>query len=200
MSEQYFTPAPASKSAPRAFQTEIFGRALTFSTDAGVFSRDEVDAGTRLLIEALPPLSGRVLDLGCGWGAVGVAVGAEYPQTEIVMCDINARACALAEGNLRANGVMNARVACCDAFDGVEGQFDVIITNPPIRAGKQVIYAMFDMAKTRLTPGGRLYIVIRKQQGAQSALRHLKEVYGNAELISRDKGYWVIVSERMDEK
>ena len=191
MSEHYYTASPSSAHDERRVTLKALGNELTFITDAGVFSRDGLDRGTELLLEALPALSGRVLDLGCGWGPVGVALGKKYPGLEIVMTDINTRAADLARRNLAENGV-GATVLQGDGFDPVEGQFDAIITNPPIRAGKAVIYGLFDQAKARLAPGGALYIVIRKQQGAPSALKHLKEVYGDAEVIDRSSGFWVI--------
>lgn len=202
MSEQYFAKKPTSESRPRTFQTEIVGVKCTFTTDQGVFSKNEFDDGTRILLEALPALSGRVLDLGCGWGAVGVTLGKKYPQAHFIMADINERAVTLSKLNMKENGVNNADVVESDAFSNVTGTFDFIITNPPIRAGKAVIYGMFDEAKKRLNPNGRLYIVIRKQQGAPSALKHLEETYPFAKVISREKGFWVIecTNEEREEK
>jgi len=191
MAEHYYTEQPSSAHAERAVEFEIFGRVLRCTTDAGVFSRDGLDRGTEVLLNALPPLSGRVLDLGCGWGPVGLALGARDPALDIVMTDVNARAVDLARRNLAANGVA-ATVLQGDGFDAVEGTFDAILTNPPIRAGKAVIYALFDRARVFLNPGGALYIVIRKQQGAPSALRHLQETWPAASIIDRASGYWVL--------
>ncbi|MBQ3232812.1 MAG: methyltransferase, partial [Clostridia bacterium] len=121
MAEQYFTSNPTSEHKYSKFETEILGNTVCFHTDSGVFSRDGLDFGTRTLLEALPGLYGRVLDLGCGWGAVGVSVGKKYPETEIVMSDVNERAMELAEKNLRENGVTNATVMKSDAMDAVPG-------------------------------------------------------------------------------
>ena len=184
MSEQYFAKKPGCESRPVAFET-----------DAGVFSKGELDEGTRVLLEALPPLHGRALDLGCGWGAVGVLLGKKYPDVSLLMADVNERAVALAAKNLARNGVKNARAVESDVYENVDGTFDFIVTNPPIRAGKAVIYSMFDGARDRLSPGGRLYVVIRKQQGAPSALRHMQELYASARVIAREKGFWVIECE-----
>lgn len=191
MTEHYYTENPQSAHDEWQVEFTALGNSLRFTTDAGVFSRDGLDKGTALLLNALPPLSGRVLDLGCGWGAVGVALGAKYPGLDIVMTDINARAVDLARRNLVANGV-RAAVVQGDGFAAVEGKFDAIVTNPPIRAGKAVIYGLFDTARDFLNPGGSLYIVIRKQQGAPSALRHLQEQYKTAEVVDRGGGFWVI--------
>ena len=192
MADHYYTPLPESEHNTRLVQVNILGRSLTFETDAGVFSKNELDPGSRLLIEAMGGLSGRVLDLGCGWGPVGVSLGAANPEAQLVLSDVNERAVALAQKNIRANGLTNAQAVVSDAFSALSGSFDHVVTNPPIRAGKQAIYAMFDEAHERLTPGGTLTIVIRKQQGAPSAQKHLLSVFGNAETIARGGGYHVI--------
>ena len=191
MNDHYYTENPASAHDEWQIEADVLGNRLRFTTDAGVFSRDGLDTGTELLLNALPQLHGRMLDLGCGWGAVGVALGAKAPELDIVMTDINARAVDLARRNLAANGV-KAAVVQGDGFERVEGAFDAIITNPPIRAGKAVIYGLFDQARDRLNPGGALYIVIRKQQGAPSALKYLREQYKTAEVVDRGGGFWVI--------
>ena len=196
MADHYYTAQPASAHEERSFRTELLGQDLTFRTDAGVFSKGGVDAGTKLLIEALPPLAGRVLDLGCGWGPVGTALGRRDPALRIVMTDINERAAGLARENLRLNGVKNAEVVTGDGYAAVTGTFSAIITNPPIRAGKQTIYGLFADARDHLEPGGCLYIVIRKQQGAPSALKYLQGIYKEVEIIERGGGYWVIRAEK----
>ena len=194
MTDHYYTRDPNSAHDERRVAVRALGNELAFVTDAGVFSRDGLDRGTEVLLEALPPLSGRVLDLGCGWGAVGVALGKRYPALEIVMTDVNSRAVELSRRNAEANGV-RARVLQGDGFEAVEGLFDAIVTNPPIRAGKSVIYALFADARRYLKPGGALYIVIRKQQGAPSALKFLRETYAGAETIARGGGFHVIRAE-----
>lgn len=195
MTEHYYTENPNSPHAERRVAFTALGNELAFTTDAGVFSRDGLDRGTEVLLKALPRLSGRVLDLGCGWGAVGVALGKRQPELEIVMTDVNQRAVALARRNLRDNGVA-ATVVQGNGFEAVEGAFDAVVTNPPIRAGKAVVYGLFAEAKDRLKPGGALYLVMRKQQGAPSALKYLRELYGEAEIIDRGSGYHVIRAEQ----
>ena len=194
MNDHYYSHTPVSAHHERLIETKILGRDMRFNTDAGVFSRDDVDPGSRLLIDSAGPLTGRVLDLGCGWGPVGLSLALENPKADFLMADINERAVELTERNRRLNGVLNARVIESDAFESIEGQFEHILTNPPIRAGKAVIYGMFDESFSRLTPGGDLTIVIRKQQGAPSAKKHLEETFGNAEIIARGGGYWIIRS------
>lgn len=192
MAEHYYTHTPGVEHDEKQVIYEALGFQFKCTTDSGVFSRDGLDMGTRILLDALPELSGRILDLGCGWGPVGAALGRKYPDAEIIMTDINSRAAELARRNLSANGVKNARVVCGDGYEAVDGSFDAIVLNPPIRAGKAVIYTMFEEAKPRLNAGGALYIVIRKQQGAESAEKFLKTLYGTVERIARDKGYWVL--------
>ena len=134
---------------------------------------------------------GLVLDLGCGWGPVGVALGALYPDCQIVFTDVNLRALSLAEQNAKANQVTGMFIQS-DGFAGIDGMFDYIITNPPIRAGKETIYRMFADSAAHLNPNGQLYLVISKQQGAPSALKYLSTLFVSAEVIEKSGGYWVI--------
>ena len=192
MAEQYFAENPGVAHDEKTVIFNVLGQELRCVTDAGVFYRDGLDMGTRVLLEALPQLDGRILDLGCGWGPVGVALGKKYPNAQLVLTDVNSRATDLAARNLAANGVINATVVQGDGFAAVEGAFDAIVLNPPIRTGKAVIYAMFADAAAHLKPDGALFIVIRKQQGAESAQKYLRSIYGDVERIAREKGYWVL--------
>ena len=195
MTQHYFTSNPQSAHDERAIQVELAGVRADFCTDAGVFSRDGLDFGSRLLIETVHPLlHGRVLDMGCGWGAIGVLLARLCPDAQITMADINERAVALAARNARQNGV-SAETLVSDGYENIAPSFDAIVTNPPIRAGKQTVYRILDEAKTRLTPGGRLFLVIRKEQGAPSAQTHLQGVYSRVELLARKKGYWILACE-----
>ena len=192
MPEHYYTSTPTSAHEARSFRAVFAGRVLAFDTDAGVFSKQHVDPGSELLCGALPEeLSGDVLDMGCGWGAMTVLTLARFPKLNITMADVNERALSLAVANVEKNH-MQARAVLSDGFERIEGMFDAVITNPPIRAGKAVIYKMFEDAKAHLKPGGMLVLVIRKQQGAPSALKFLKTLYRKAEVIARDGGYWII--------
>ena len=192
MNEHYFSNQPVSAHRERLIETKIMNRDMRFHTDAGVFSRDDVDPDSRLLIETAEAMTGRALDLGCGWGPVGLSLALENPEAEFLMTDVNERAVELSERNRRLNGVLNARIIASDGFEAIEGEFDHILSNPPIRAGKQVIYGMFEESFRRLRAGGTLTIVIRKQQGAPSAKKKLEELFGNAETVARDGGYWII--------
>lgn len=191
MNDHYFTAAPTSPSDPRVRRVEALGLTMDFETDSGVFSKDGLDEGTRLLLENLPACGGRFLDLGCGWGPLGAFFAAKNPGANALLTDVNERAVALSQKNLARNRVANARALVSDGFAAIEGTFDLIATNPPIRAGKQVIYPLFDEAFARLRAQGALFVVIRKQQGAESAKRHLEEL-GSTALIDKHKGFWIL--------
>lgn len=192
MSDQYYTEKPASKSEKKFFKLAFMGADMTFATDAGVFSKGELDKGTELLLTHLPKLRGEVLDLGCGWGPIGVTLLKTNPDITVTMADINERAVELAKENLALNGV-SAQVIKSDGFLALEGRvFSAIVTNPPIRAGKRVIYDMFQKSRAHLTGDGALYVVIRKQQGADSAIAFLKTVYETVTVLKKSGGFCVI--------
>ena len=192
MNDQYYTADPHSESKPMPCAFPYRGYGLNFMTDAGVFSKGELDVGTRLLLDALPALFGDVLDLGCGWGAIGVAVARANREARVVMADVNRRALGLAKDNCARNGV-TAEVIESDGMAAVMGRtFDAVITNPPIRAGKQVIYKMFADAAVSLKAGGALYLVIRKQQGAESCVKYLKTLFDEVEKLDKSAGFWVL--------
>ena len=190
MTDQYFAKRPSAESRPVDTEFTYRGHTLRLTTDSGVFSRGEVDEGSALLLDSLPALTGRVLDLGCGAGVIGVSVGKAYP-VELVQSDVNERALALTRENLQRNGVAGTVVES-DGFAALEGLFDTILTNPPIRAGKAVIYRLFAEARDHLKDGGALYLVIRKQQGAESAKKYLETLFPSVEMIERKKGFWVL--------
>ena len=192
MNDQYYTADPSSESRPVPCAFPYRGHGLNFMTDAGVFSKGELDTGSRLLLDALPDLSGDVLDLGCGWGAIGVAIARANRDARVVMADVNHRALDLCRANCSRNGV-TADVIESDGMAAVLGRrFDAIVTNPPIRAGKQVIYRMFADAAVSLKAGGALYLVIRKQQGAESCVKYLKTLYREVEKLDKSAGFWVL--------
>lgn len=196
MAEHYYTQEPTSKHEEHAFTLECAGRALRFETDAGVFSKLRLDPGTALLLKALPEsFSGRALDLGCGWGPVGCCMAARWQHARIALCDVNERAAGLARENLRRNN-LSGEVSCGDGLDAVEGTFDLIAVNPPIRAGKAVIYRLFAQSAQRLTAGGNLYVVMRRAQGAESAEKELKTLFPKVETVERGGGYRVFRAEK----
>lgn len=194
MADHYYTSVPTSEHRPARLRYLYRGAELTLDTDSGVFSRTEIDRGTDILLRALPEtMTGDVLDMGCGYGVVGVAVGKRYPACRIAMADVNQRACGLARENAKSNGV-SARVWDSDGYANVPpGEtFDFILQNPPIRAGKAVIYQMFAQGSQRLRENGSLWLVIRKQQGAPSAVTYLQSLFHQVLTVTKESGYWVL--------
>jgi 16S rRNA (guanine1207-N2)-methyltransferase len=189
----YFTDNTDLPSHRKEISYSIGEKTWTFVTDDGVFSKDEVDTGTRVLLKAAcaEDLSGNVLDMGCGYGVIAVTVKSMFPKTQVTAADINPRAVSLAAENADRNHA-EISVLESDGFAGIEGQYHVILTNPPIRAGKQVIYAMFRDAYAHLGPGGILLVVIRRKQGAESAVKFLADQFGACSVVLREKGYWVL--------
>jgi 16S rRNA (guanine1207-N2)-methyltransferase len=193
MVEHYYSENPTSGHDIKRIRFDFKGYTLEFITDAGVFSKGKVDTGSGVLLNALPDrLSGKVLDMGCGYGAIGISIAKAYPDVEVVMADINSRAVELAQENIKLNGVDNAIAYQSDGFAQVDGLFDIIVSNPPIRAGKSVVYAIFEQCAMHLKSGGEFYAVIQRKQGAESAMAKLAEIYGNCEKVAREGGYWVL--------
>ena len=193
MNDHYYTREPKSESRPAECEYVYRGERLRFVTDAGVFSKGEVDTGTRLLLEALPEeMDGEILDLGCGWGVIGISIAKKWPECRVTMADVNLRALELSRENAKRNRA-EAEIVESDGMAVLAGRtFDAVVTNPPIRAGKQVIYQMFADAAKGLKPGGALYLVIRKQQGAESCMKYLKTLYEEVEKLDRSGGFWVL--------
>lgn len=187
----YFTPDPSDvASRPKRFSFRIGEATYEMESDAGVFSKQGLDFGSRLLIESMSlPAGSKVLDLGCGYGPIGI-VFAKRDRVEATLVDVNRRALELARKNAKANGV-SVRTLSSDGFEDVEGVFDHIVTNPPIRAGKKVVYAWFGQAKDHLTTGGTFSLVIRKDQGAPSAQKALEGLYARVEIVAKKSGYFV---------
>ena len=161
-------------------------------TDNGVFSKRGLDFGSRVLIETLlqENLHGSILDVGCGYGAIGIILSSFF-NINVEMIDVNRRAIHLTEMNIKKNNVSNISVYESDTYDKIIKKFDFIITNPPIRAGKKVVYDILFGAKDYLVNGGSLYFVMNKDQGAKSAIKDLSKIY-RVEVIKKFKGFFVI--------
>lgn len=195
MSDHYFTAKPGAEHKPFQFQAELRGRVYYFQSDAGVFSKGEVDFGTRLLIDCLELQPGEVvLDLGCGLGPIGlVAADLVGPTGRVYMVDVNERAVELARKNVQANGICNAEVLVSDGLSALAGlSFDWVLSNPPIRAGKQVVYSLLTDAFHALKPGGCLLVVIRTKQGAKSLEAYLEELAGSCTTMDKKGGFRVL--------
>ena len=170
----------------------IRGKKFTFNSDNGVFSKNGVDFGSRLLLDFIPleEVGGKILDLGCGYGVIGIALN-KLTGANVDMVDVNLRALHLTEMNVSANRCQNINVFESNVYENVNTKYTSIVTNPPIRAGKKVIYDMLFNAKDYLTDDGNLYFVIRKQQGAKSMISDLEKEY-DLEILEKKKGYYII--------
>ena len=190
----YYDQTPTSVSKERLISFEVCGTKISLYTDNGVFSKSRVDEGSLLLLKNVIPLhlSGRILDLGAGYGTLGLSIALTSLQARVDLADVNTRALALCMKNAKLLKV-DQRVTCLqsDIYSNIEGPYDSIVVNPPIRAGKKVTYQMYEGAKQHLSDGGSLYLVIRKAQGAESASKYIKELFGNVTLLDRKKGYLI---------
>jgi 16S rRNA (guanine1207-N2)-methyltransferase len=199
-SQHYFSKEPASAGGRRVITDTVRSLEVRLVTEAGVFSRERIDVGTRLLIKHLEVRpTDRVLDLGCGYGAVGVVVAALASEGQVTLVDINQRAVALAQENLILNGIHNAQILQGDGFTPVAGQaFDLIALNPPIRAGLRVIHPLLEQAREHLTSAGRFYLVGRTRQGVVRLAEKMRSVFGNVEEVAKGGGYRVYLSRRSE--
>ena len=189
----YYAENPDAAHDIHELRVELLGHKMTFFTDAGVFSKKMVDFGSQLLLKCLEINEGEtVLDVGCGYGPLGISLVKAY-GVQATMVDINNRALDLARQNAERNKV-EARIFQSNIYEQVEGTFDHVISNPPIRAGKQVVHEIIEKSRDFLKDGGDLTIVIQKKQGAPSAKSKMKDVFGNCEIVKKDKGYYILRS------
>jgi 16S rRNA (guanine1207-N2)-methyltransferase len=162
---------------------------FVFTTDAGIFSKDKIDYATDILLNVIPPLSGTLLDMGCGYGCIGIVLAKTY-SLKLTQVDVNQLAIDLTKINCAENGVDSTCIKS-NCFDNVSGAFDTIIINPPIHAGKTVTYKMYEDSILHLNTGGKLYIVTLKKHGAESTYAKLKDIFGECEILYKKKGYYV---------
>ena len=190
--KQYFTNDPDREPNRREITFWFRGKQLHFISDDGVFSKETLDFGSRLLLEATVDLDlkGRLLDLGCGLGYLGILLKIYHPELSVSMSDVNETAVALA----KENSVLHRQDNVVFAADGIpaDTEYDYIVTNPPIRTGKENVHRLLLEAYEHLVPNGRMYFVIQKKQGAQSALSFMLTQGAAAEIVARKSGYWVI--------
>lgn len=198
LTDHYYTNKPNTPHKEIEFTFELRGFSLRFVTDAGVFSRERIDFGSVLLIETMQLAdTAQVLDVGCGYGPIGLTAAKLAHQGKVTMLDINERAVALARKNAERNSIYNVEVIASDLYQGVKGrQFDVILTNPPIRAGKEVVHQIFTEGYEHLVDGGEMWVVIQKKQGAPSAFKKLQEIYREVEEVERSKGYFIFRAQK----
>ncbi|MDG8078935.1 class I SAM-dependent methyltransferase [Streptococcus pneumoniae] len=189
----YYAENPDAAHDIHELRVELLGQKMTFLTDAGVFSKKIVDFGSQLLLKCLEVNQGEtVLDVGCGYGPLGLSLAKAY-GVQATMVDINTRALDLARRNAEKNNA-KATIFQSNIYARVQGRFDHVISNPPIRAGKQVVHEIIEKSKDFLEIGGDLTIVIQKKQGAPSAKSKMEDVFGNCEILKKDKGYYILRS------
>ncbi len=190
---QYFTNQDLPSNI-KSFDCFVLGKKFTFLTDNGVFSKDGLDFGSRLLLESIPldEVGGKILDVGCGYGVFGIVLN-KITGANVDMIDINRRAIHLSNRNIEENGCGN-NIKAYESFtyEKIDSKYSSIITNPPIRAGKSVVYDIVLNAKEYLENDGKLFLVIRKEQGAKSLLVDLKKVYSKVSVLEKRKGYYII--------
>lgn len=173
---------------------ELLGLSLHFLTDAGVFSKNAIDYGSRVLLDNFQPEGAKtLLDVGCGYGTLALTLAKKY-GLKATLVDVNSRALDLAKKNADKNNIEVNDIFLSNIYDNVEGKFDAIISNPPIRAGKEVVHTILSDAYEHLNDDGHLTIVIQKKQGAPSAQKKMRDVFGNCEIVAKDKGYYILRS------
>ena len=188
---QYFSNEDL-KSNIQKYDVNILNHRYSFYTDNGVFSKEKLDFGTRVLLETIPidTLHGDILDVGCGYGVIDIILG-KIVNANFLGIDVNRRALHLANMNKKENKVDNVNFIESNCYENIHDKFDFIITNPPIRAGKKIVYDIVMNAKNHLKENGNLYIVVRKEQGAKSMIKDLEEIY-KVEVLDKVKGFFVI--------
>ena len=186
MSKMYYAETPDAAHDIHDLKVNLLGESFQFYTDAGVFSKKMIDFGSQVLLNALDLEAGKtVLDVGCGYGPLGISL-AKVQGVKVTMIDINAE-----------RNKVEATIFQSNIYENVTGSFDYVISNPPIRAGKKVVHQVIEEAYDHLNLGGTLTIVIQKKQGAPSAKAKMEEVFGNAEVVKKDKGYYILRSEKV---
>jgi len=201
MTEHYYSRSQNVSSDPNYWDFTLKENKFRFKTDNGVFSKKEVDFGSRVLIEAFtyPEVDGDILDVGCGYGPIGLSIAKETMDRKVHMVDVNERALALAKENAALNQIGNVVIYESDRLLQVKGnKFASILTNPPIRAGKKVVHDIFEQSYEHLVNNGELWVVIQKKQGAPSALEKLEQLFQEVDVVDKQKGYFIIKAKRID--
>jgi 16S rRNA (guanine1207-N2)-methyltransferase len=182
------------KSDVKTIKSIINEREYAFYTDNNLFSKDKIDFGTKLLLESITNIYGNVLDLGCGYGVIGIYLRSNY-DVKVDMIDVNKRAIALANKNIELHNLNNINAFESDGYKNIVSEYDYIVTNPPIRIGKEKLYNLLISAKDHLKKEGKLILVIRKEQGAKSLNKELEKIY-SVKIINKKKGYCIITAEK----
>lgn len=199
--DHYFNQNPTTEKEIYKFDWNIGEERFYFYTSNSVFSKSGMDFGSMLLVETVnkenEKFKGSILDLGCGYGPIGVILARLLNKSTVTMSDVNERALELCLMNAKENKVEErVKAVHSSAFDNISGNYDMIVTNPPIRAGKDVIFSFYEGAYEHLNMGGKLYVVIQKKQGAPSTKKKLEELFGNCETSDKKSGYFIFRAEK----
>lgn len=190
--EHYFTNNENLKSDKKIININFENKRISLYTDNGVFSKEHFDYGSKLLIKNFikEEKQGRVLDLGCGYGVIGIILS-QNKNLFIDMVDINLRAIELSKENIKLNNIENANCFESNIYENIKEKYNYIITNPPIRAGKETIRKFLYEGKEHLEEFGELWFVMRKDHGVKSMIKELEKMYFT-KIIDKDKGFYIV--------
>ena len=199
--EHYFTSNENLKSELRTIEYSYLTYGFKFTSDNGVFSKNEIDYGSSLLVKSIIENVNNdnlnILDVGCGYGYIGITLS-KIKESHVDLIDVNKRAIHLAEMNINNNKV-DAKAFLSNCYEAVTNNYDLIVTNPPIRAGKEIVYKILKEAKDHLNDNGELWFVIRKDQGAKSAYKDIGSLY-ELEIVEKSKGFYIFRAKKIDNK
>ncbi|MCE7785739.1 class I SAM-dependent methyltransferase [Staphylococcus xylosus] len=196
----YYDENPEVESDELLFTYSYDNHDLELVTDAGVFSKGKIDFGSDLLVKTFlktypPGPTKNIIDVGCGYGPIGLMIAKVSPHHEVTMVDVNQRALNLSRKNKKRNRIENVEVKESDGLSQVEDNtYDFVLTNPPIRAGKEVVHRILEDAYIKLKLDGELFVVIQKKQGMPSAKKKMQDTFGNIEVLEKSKGYYILRS------
>lgn len=193
---QYFTNDNTIESKERLIEYTFLNEKIKLFSDNGVFSKNRVDFGTNVLLNSLEDLSNvqSLLDVGCGIGTIGICIKKKYNNIHVEMIDVNERAINLAKKNIQINHLKDIEAKISNLYENVTEQYDMIISNPPIRAGKQIVHGIVINGLKHLNHNGCMYIVIQKKQGAESMKKKMEEVFENVQVVNKVNGYLILKS------
>lgn len=196
----YYSEKPSSKSDIKEIEFHFLNKTFNFFTDSGVFSKNKIDFGSELMLKTFLKHTnlekGGFLDIGCGYGPVGIIAKSFLPGLDISLSDVNERALELAEKNMKLNNISEYNIIKSYIFDNIFENFDCILSNPPIRAGKETIFKIYEESYLHLNKDGAFYCVLQTKHGAKSTFKKLEEVFGNCETLTIDAGYRILYSKK----
>lgn len=193
----YFDNDPNLKTRVKSIEFMVKSEKFSLFSDYGVFSKNDLDTGSETLLNYVLsiPISGKILDIGCGIGTIGIVISRIIQDINVDMTDVNERAISLAKKNVEKYDLQSrANVYTSNLYEKITDIYDFILSNPPIRAGKKIIYEIFSGAFDHLSVNGMIFVVMRKSHGAPSAQKKLLEIFGNCDIVKRNKGYYVLRS------